>query len=494
MEFIRIAKELIEFSANSLCSHVQHFLFYLLFDSVSEVSASFGEMLLLMAIHFHSNQLSNITELVSSTLGMKIPMRQNNTLRMKQIFTQEIFTEQVVAAHAVKVPVTINLNANIQGYLPIHCIHQLLKSRAFSKHKVPIKSWIYRQICCSTTPIHPVMPALIEVYVNSIINSNAKVVTEQPISEDEIQLVFNHSEIQMMTVQKDAAVKMEIDNEHDVGAATGDDATVQCNLSAQLLILYYLLLYEDLRLANMLTLLQAGRQVKSYSSDFLSKLPIKYLLQHAQKNQNVYESLFHPLLNLFITHFPHLSLVDDWLENGDNRAPLSCNRAKISELNVVEAFEEIQICPSRTIRLLKLMMKKSAIELWPLANTLIGYFKKILDDNVPRLIQELYKQVWIKLNTILPRHLWVMTVNALMPSDSITKLAMLMQENIVIEPLQILRCDERVFRCPDALAIILRILKSSLAASKIQLSRHIMDKPLIGKIGQVQVSLSFWIG
>lgn len=460
------------------------YLVSLFLDSVNEVSASFGEMLLLMAIHFHSNQLSNITELVSATLGMKIPMRQNNTMRMKQIFTQEIFTEQVVAAHAVKVPVTMNLNANIQGYLPIHCIHQLLKSRAFSKHKVPIKSWIYRQICCSTTPIHPVMPALIEVYVNSIINSNAKVVTEQPISEDEIQKVFNHSEIQLMTVQKDVVVdaKMEIDN-----VSATSDAAEQCNLSAQLLILYYLLLYEDLRLANMLTILQAGRQVKSYSTEFLSKLPIKYLLQHAQKNQNVYEPLFHPLLRLFITHFPHLSLVDDWIEESDNRAP-SSNRVKISEMNVVEAFEEIQICPSRTIRLLKLMMKKSPIELWPLANTLIGYFKKILDDNVPRLIQELYKQVWIKLNTILPRHLWVMTVNALMPSDSITKLAVLMQENIVIEPLQILRCDERVFRCPDALAIILRILQSSLAASKIQLSRHIMDKPLIGKLGQVQVS------
>lgn len=411
-------------------------------------------------------------------------MRQNNTLRMKQIFIQEIFTEQVVVAHAVKVPVTMNLNANIQGYLPIHCIHQLLKSRAFSKHKVSIKSWIYRQICCSTTPIHPVMSALIEVYVNSIINSNAKVVTEQPISEDEIQKVFNHSEIQMMTTQKDVSddVKMEIDN-----VAATSDATEQCNLSAQLLILYYLLLYEDLRLSNMLGILQAGRQVKSYSTEFLSKLPIKYLLQHAQKNQNVYEPLFHPLLRLFITHFPHLSLVDDWIEVGDIQAP-SRNRVKISELNVVEAFEEIQICPSRTIRLLKHMMKKSAIELWPLANTLIGYFKKILDDNVPRLIQELYKQVWIKLNSILPRHLWVMTVNALMPNDSITKLTILMQENIVVEPLQILRCDERVFRYPDALAIILRILQSSLAASKIQLARHILDKPLIGKLGQVQVS------
>lgn len=71
------------------------------FESCSEVSASFGEMLLLMAIHFHSNQISNISELVCSTLGMKIPLRANTTSKIKQIFTQEIFTEQVVSINLI---------------------------------------------------------------------------------------------------------------------------------------------------------------------------------------------------------------------------------------------------------------------------------------------------------------------------------------------------------------------------------------------------------
>lgn len=169
------------------------------------MSASFGEMLLLMAIHFHSNQISNICELVCSTLGMKIPLRPNNTSRMKQIFTQELFTEQVVTEHAVKVPVTLKLNSNITGYLPVHCIHQLLKSRAFSKHKVPIKSWIYKQICNSTTPLHPVLPALIEVYVNSIIVPNAKGPiehTHKALSELEIQKVFAKSVFEVGTVKQ----------------------------------------------------------------------------------------------------------------------------------------------------------------------------------------------------------------------------------------------------------------------------------------------------
>lgn len=47
-----------------------HFLFC--FNSTSGVSASFGEMLLLVAMYFHSNQLSAIIDLVCSTLGMKV--------------------------------------------------------------------------------------------------------------------------------------------------------------------------------------------------------------------------------------------------------------------------------------------------------------------------------------------------------------------------------------------------------------------------------------
>lgn len=73
-----------------------------------------------MAIHFHSQQLSAICELTCATLGMKIAIRHNNMNRMKQVFTQEIFTEQVVTAHAVKVPVTQGLSANMTGKIYIN--------------------------------------------------------------------------------------------------------------------------------------------------------------------------------------------------------------------------------------------------------------------------------------------------------------------------------------------------------------------------------------
>ena len=108
-----------------------------------------GEMLLLSAIHFHAGQLSAVADLVCQTLGIKITVRTNGMTRIKQIFTQEIFTEVVVAQHAVKVPVTSHLSSTVPGFLPVRCIPQLLKSRVFSKQQVSIKPWIYRQLCSS---------------------------------------------------------------------------------------------------------------------------------------------------------------------------------------------------------------------------------------------------------------------------------------------------------------------------------------------------------
>ncbi|XP_053600461.1 integrator complex subunit 2 [Plodia interpunctella] len=455
------------------------------FESNSGVTASFGEMLLLIAIHFHSGQLAAVGELVCATLGMRVPVRPNGLARIKQAFTQEIFTEQVVTAHAVKVPVTVNLSNNIPGYLPVHCIHQLLKSRAFSKHKVPIKNWIYKQICNCTAPLHPVMPALVEVYVNSILVINNKGSNEyvnKPITEEEIRKVFRNSIFGAnFDVQNKSFTPMEIDRESPI-----EMNLEKPTLASQLLLIYYLLLYEDVRLSNTATLIANGRKVKSYSAAFLSELPIKYLLHQAQKDQMSYGGLFSPLLRLLATHFPQLSLVDDWMDDqvfGD-----SCRHQSdvtLSESAIHEAFQSIEVNPYKTGKVLKAMLNKNPTDIWPFAEIFVKYFKSVLADQVPRHIQELYREVWLRLNTVLPRCLWIMSINALLDINGNGRNVTITQENVLVDPLQVLRCDIRVFRCGPILKIILRILEASLAASRSQLSRHLLDKPLLEKSGQL---------
>ncbi|XP_055912059.1 integrator complex subunit 2 [Eupeodes corollae] len=466
----------------------------------SGTSSSLGEMLLLMAIHFHSSQISAVGELICSTLHMKIPIRPNSTSRMKQIFTQDLFSEQVVAAHAVKVPVTPHLNANIPGYLPVHCIHQLLKCKTFLKHKVIIKSWIYKQICNCRKPLHPVMPALIEVYVNSLILPNQGSGSgkfnndhlHKPLSENEILRIFKASGSQTFKLNLDS-----VPGHYDYGdikttdSDNGDDRLkISCDLTSQLLVLYYLVLYEDTRLSNTSMIVMNGRKAKTYSNDFLSELPIKYLLQKAQKYQHEYVGLFHPLLRLLVSNFPHLSMVDDWIEKSTNLVFLSSSTwlmgLEIKEQHLIDAFDELEVNPSKIMKILRVMLKQPPTDLWQFATVFVKNINKMLENNVPRLIKELYRKVWLRLNSVLPKRLWVETINALMPQRGAIHTHNCAHENALLDPLNVLRCNEKVFRCPDVLIIVLRILQASLAASKAQLHRHVQDKPMFDKNGQLQ--------
>lgn len=51
--------------------------------------------------------------------------------------------------------------------------------------------------------------------------------------------------------------------------------------------------------------------------------------------------------------------------------------------------------------------------------------------------------------------------------------------------LQIMRCDERVFRCAPLYAVVLRVLRASLASSKSQLMQHLQANPRMDHTGQV---------
>uniref|UniRef100_A0A8C3T8P9 Integrator complex subunit 2 n=1 Tax=Chelydra serpentina TaxID=8475 RepID=A0A8C3T8P9_CHESE len=433
------------------------------FESISGVSASFGEMLLLVAMYFHSNQLSAIIDLVCSTLGMKIVIKPSSLSRMKTIFTQEIFTEQVVTAHAVRVPVTGNLSANITGFLPIHCIYQLLRSRSFTKHKVSIKDWIYRQLCETTTPLHPQLLPLIDVYINSILTPASKSnpeATNQPVTEQEILNVFQ-------------------------GLTGGENArpNQRHSITAQLLVLYYVLSYEEALLANTKTLAAMQKKPKSYSSALMDQIPIKYLIRQAQGLQQELGGLHSALLRLLATNYPHLCIVDDWIceeqitgTDALLRRMLLTNTAKNhSSKQLQEAFSMLPGNHTQVMQILEHLTLLSAGELIPYAEVLTSNMNQLLNTGVPRRILQTVNKLWMVLNTVMPRRLWVMTVNALQPSVKIVRQQKYTQNDLMIDPLIVLRCDQRVHRCPPVMDITLHMLNGYLLASKAYLSSHLKE-------------------
>ena len=92
------------------------------------------------------------------------------------------------------------------------------------------QDWIYRQVCSSGCPLHSLLPSLIEVYVNSIIIKSTKTDhLNEPMTDQEVLDVYKSS----------------------VFCRDRGDNSSMYNLTPQLIVLYYLLLYEDTVLNNM---------------------------------------------------------------------------------------------------------------------------------------------------------------------------------------------------------------------------------------------------
>ncbi|XP_068239156.1 integrator complex subunit 2 isoform X2 [Palaemon carinicauda] len=492
------------------------------FAGASGVSSSFGAMLLLMAIHFHVQQLSAIIELVSAALGMKIITRANNLARIKYIFTHDVFTEQVVTAHAVKVPVTSCLNANIPGFLPVHCVYHQLKSRMFTKHKVPIKDWIYNQIRASTTPLHPVMPQLIDVYVNSIILPASKGgptdTFNEPISEEEIMAVFSQSiftekstrknssltnpqvvfrklRLKSKAMMRERSTSVDTVSSHLMPApsitssqmgphtSTTSGLPIASVMTSQLLLLYYLLLYEDVRLNNTHQLITNNRRIHSYSPHLFAQLPIRYLLSHAQREQRLYAGLFSSLVKLLVSHYPQLCLVEDWLyqsSSADSHLGILPPKVQLDAQSVTKAMEDAADKPGRLLVVLDSLRCMPPYHLWPLAAPLTASIKCLLQPGVPRKVLDTYRQVWMRLNSLFPRRLWAMTVEGLRPKEIGSKLRkVLSEDDIILDPLYVLRCDERVYRSAPLLQLVMYMLQVYLLSSRTFLSQQMQNNPLV---------------
>merc|ERR1719232_1763048 len=96
------------------------------------------------------------------------------------------------------------------------------------------------------------------------------------------------------------------------------------------------------------------------------------------------------------------------------------------------------------------------------------------------------------INSVFPRKLWTLTINHVnrVVNGHVTVRTMkkITHDDLIIDPLQILRCDRRVFECAPLLEILLYILKACLAASRTMLTQHLQENPIIERSPSYQVT------
>ena len=153
--------------------------------------------------------------------------------------------------------------------------------------------------------------------------------------------------------------------------------------------------------------------------------------------------------------------------------PLSPCVPRVITEDIEAALALVTSCPAATNIQLQQLLSLPPRLAWSAASVLTKHIRTVLSPQVPRHTQELYKQVWSRLNTVYPRQLWLMTVNSLTQSPAITA------EELALDPLSVLRCDSRVFRAGPILQLMLYMLKACLAASRTRLAQYCSDQQLM---------------
>jgi integrator complex subunit 2 len=300
-------------------------------------------------------------------------------------------------------------------------------------------------------------------------NKNTQTYINEPIAERELSLIFDHK---IYSIELNQIDSMEI-------GSSENDTRPTCLLTTQLLLLYYLLWYEETRLNQSKNVLNVDRSAKQYSSELLDKIPVYYLLQEARREQNKYGLFFPSLLRLVSTHYPHFCLVADWLYTVNHKRseisrPSICQLRKLKD-SVQLCFERCQTQPTALMRSFEHLLNLPDNCVWPFAELFINNLHRLLLFNTPRALLDRAKQVWLRLNNVFPDEFQVLTVNAIASNKFTFK--PLTWKDIVADPLQVLRCDRRVFECPQFIEILLQMLQAFLVASRTFYVHHLIETP-----------------
>lgn len=162
--------------------------------------------------------------------------------------------------------------------------------------------------------------------------------------------------------------------------------------------------------------------------------------------------------------------------NGSSHIKPSKAMKEDLERRFSEDFQTINDDPIKLLRTINNILILPNDEVGNLMDIFIENWSKFLSLNSSpenRKLIQLAAKLWRKFNTILPRKLWTMTVNSLRRTQTLKSELPYTWNELTNDPLIVLRCDSRVFRCPDILNILLLILDAFLASSRRSLqTRH----------------------
>ncbi|KAN0008741.1 hypothetical protein ACTFIU_009470 [Dictyostelium citrinum] len=542
------------------------------------------ELLLLISIYFHTHQLQNIALLVKNILGFRPSIHTESLNQIGEILTKEIYTESLVAKRAQQLPIIEKLNTNHQN-ISIVCVYHLLSERIFEKYETDVGNWCWSQLMKSSTPIHYLLPSLLDQLCKNIIEpsinntslSSTIINTSSTASASTAASTTTTSTTTTNTTTTTTiGISPSSTNTTSTGGTTSSVSSPnstsstssssgnsylfssmssisssglpfymkripesiimnsiqqsQSNLSVQILIIYFVLRYNDSVIkfkseqkGKPIQFLIETTQLREYNIEFLSKLPIQNCINVILSNQSDYFYIIPPFLYLILSQFPQffninlLLLEEERLSNpiekfiylpkffsinGNNNNNNNNNNNCITNEFLKETFKKTLSQPTSVQLILRYLNTLSVKELLPFTTTLLDHLLPIIIKNRPlpsvsALISP-FVEIWERVFPIAQSSIALKTINILTCTNDdrngedlenndqdkmkdqekedqeiLLPISNYTYTDIISDPLVIFRCHPTVFTCPPLFKILLQILFFYMVSSKKNLQNQL---------------------
>eukprot|EP01133_Synstelium_polycarpum_P006621 gene6621-7696_t len=445
------------------------------------------DLLLLVSIYFHTRQLQNIVAVVRSILGFRPSIHTESLTQIGELLTKDIFPEALVALKASLLPIAANLTTH-DANISITCIYHLLSERIFEKYETDMGPWIWSQTLSSSTPIHYLLPSCLDKLVKNIIEPS--IVGSSPsfymkrVSETDIMAAFKKS---------------------------------VCP-AVQVLVIYYVMRYNDsvMKLkteqsarGKQPSLLIENTQLREYSIEFMSKLPIQRCISIISSQQSDYFFVIPPFLYLISSQFPQffnvglLLIEEERIQNPIESISLipqyfqdtvltRTNNAPLTVETLASIVKKTDSHPTSTDLILKHLNTLPDSQVRTFITPLIDHLLPILIQSraVPSIegLISPFVELWSKMFPIDQSEISLRTINVLTaiyppagadppayqrPSSHYTHM------DAITDPLLVFRSHAAVFTCPPLFKMLLQILFFYMMSSK----KHLQNQIQMSSVG-----------
>ncbi|KAI6205063.1 hypothetical protein M3Y94_00750200 [Aphelenchoides besseyi] len=406
--------------------------------------ASLNQFMLLISIHMNSSNGEELSKLLSEELSFNVGDTLRKHITVKRLFLAHAMQEVDIAQKASNLGVTNNLDQNVSGYLPVHCINQLLIARTFSRNQIGIQDWIKKQICECRVPIHGVMVEMLENFASSCFPTKDDPNFNTAIDEEFFWTIFSTD-------------------------LFSDDKL----LAAKSLSLLYLLAYT--RRLDAMPRLDAwiSNFPVAYSDRLWAEVPIRYILSAMDARPKDVETIRSNLLHYVSLIMPHmLPTLDASLDLTEEE--LALPQAPVFKSVPKEMFEEalanISTNPTTFTALVSHLQSAPIHEHYKHYETIICSMVVSLDSSVCSIsVATMLAKIWRRLANLIPRKLYEQTLTLWLNTPHAATNGPIQVDNAVLlreTPALMFRVDERIFRSPPHFELLMQILSFYLDATK----------------------------